>query len=104
MTRSSQCRAGRMLTHRPPQVMEAMEPWKHESQFGDFIAESSTFPRAPPAPTPDHKPSQPRKEDFDAFQRTLQQLQKLESHLKQNKEDTKSVAQLTSFVKGARKL
>ncbi len=81
-----------------------MEPWKHESQFGDFIAESSTFPTAPPSPTPDHKPSQPRKEDFDAFQRTLTQLQKLEVYLKQNKEDTKSVAQLISFLKGARKV
>jgi hypothetical protein len=81
-----------------------MDPWKHESQFGDFIAESSTFPTAPPSPSPDHRPSQPRKEDLDAFQRTLQQLQKLESHLKQNKEDTKSVQQLISFMKGARKV
>lgn len=81
-----------------------MDPWKHESQFGDFIAESSTFPTAPPSPAPDHKPSQPRKEDLDAFQRTLQQLQKVESHLKHNREDTKSVAQLISFLKGARKV
>ncbi|KAK3956476.1 hypothetical protein QBC32DRAFT_124052 [Pseudoneurospora amorphoporcata] len=85
-------------------VIEAMDPWKHESQFGDFIAESSTFPTAPPSPAPDHKPSQPRKEDLDAFQRTLQQLQKVESHLKHNREDTKSVAQLISFLKGARKV
>jgi len=85
-------------------VIDAMDSWKHESQFGDFIAESSTFPTAPPSPSPDHKPSQPRKEDLDAFQRTLQQLQKVESHLKQNREDTKSVAQLISFLKGARKV
>ena len=39
--------------------MESMEAWKHESQFREFIAESSTFPTAPPSPTPDHKPSQP---------------------------------------------
>jgi hypothetical protein len=85
-------------------VIDAMDPWKHESQFGDFIAESSTFPTAPPSPTPDHKPSQPRKEDLDAFDRTLQQLQKLETYLKQNREDTKSVAQLIGFLKGARKV
>ncbi|KAL8396741.1 hypothetical protein RB594_003717 [Gaeumannomyces avenae] len=85
-------------------VMEAMDPWKHESQFGDFIAESSTFPTAPPSPTPDHKPSQPHQEDIDAFQRTLQQLQKLETHLKHNHEDHKSVAQLITFLKGARKV
>lgn len=81
-----------------------MEPWKHESQFGDFIAESSTFPTAPPSPTPDHKPNQPRKEDLDAFQRTINQLTKVEAHLKQNKEDTKLIQQLSSFLKGARKV
>lgn len=83
-----------------------MEPWKHESQFGDFIAESSTFPTAPPSPTPDHKPNQnqPRKDDFEAFQRMINQLQKVEGHLKQNKEDTKLVQQLASFLKGARKV
>ncbi|KZL83513.1 c6 transcription factor protein [Colletotrichum incanum] len=85
-------------------VIEAMDSWKHESQFGDFIAESCTFPTAPASPSPDHKPSQPRKEDLDAFNRTLQQLQKVEAHLKHNKEDTKSIQQLTSFLKGARKV
>ncbi|KAK8135317.1 hypothetical protein PG984_003257 [Apiospora sp. TS-2023a] len=85
-------------------VIDAMDPWKHESQFGEFIAESSTFPTAPPSPTPDHKPNQPRKEDLDAFQRTINQLAKVEAHLKQNKEDTKLVQQLTSFLKGARKV
>jgi len=81
-----------------------MDPWKHESQFGDFIAESSTFPTAPPSPTPDHKPSQPRQEDLDVFQSTLQQLQKVEAHLKRNKEDTTAISQLVTFVKGARKV
>ncbi|RYP07060.1 hypothetical protein DL764_002751 [Monosporascus ibericus] len=85
-------------------VIDAMEPWKHESQFGEFIAESSTFPTAPPSPTPDHKPNQPHKEDLEAFQRTINQLSKVEAHLKQNKEDTKLIQQLTSFMKGARKI
>jgi hypothetical protein len=85
-------------------VIDAMEPWKHESQFGDFIAESSTFPTAPPSPTPDHKPSQPRQEDIEAFSRTLTQLQKVEAHLKANKQDTKSIQQLMGFVKAARKV
>jgi hypothetical protein len=81
-----------------------MEPWKHESQFGDFIAESSTFPTAPPSPTPDHQPSQPREDDLEAFQRALQQLQKLETFLKKSREDTKPVAQLITFMKGSRKV
>jgi hypothetical protein len=85
-------------------VIEAMDPWKHESQFGDFIAESSTFPTAPPSPTPDHQPSQPREDDMEAFQRVLQQLQKLETYLKKNREDTKPVAQLITFMKGSRKV
>ena len=80
-----------------------MEPWKHESQFGEFIAESSTFPTAPPSPQPDRKPNQPQKEDLEAFQRTINQLSKVEAHLKQNKEDPQLVQQLASFLKGARK-
>ncbi|CAK7220712.1 hypothetical protein SBRCBS47491_004280 [Sporothrix bragantina] len=84
-------------------VIEAMDPWKHESQFGDFIAESSTFPTAPPSPVPDHKPSQPRKEDLEVFQRTIQQLQKVETFLKHNKQDFQAISQLITFLKGARK-
>ncbi|KAL1882984.1 hypothetical protein VTK73DRAFT_506 [Phialemonium thermophilum] len=85
-------------------VIEAMDAWKHESQFGDFIAESSTFPTAPPSPLPEHKPCQPSEEDLDVFQQTLQHLQKVEAHLKQSGEDTKQFAQLITFVKGARKV
>lgn len=81
-----------------------MDPWKHESQFGDFIAESSTFPTAPPSPAPDHQPSQPRDDDLEAFHRTLQQLQKLEAYLKKNRLDTKPVVQLVTFLKGSRKV
>ncbi|KAF7539793.1 hypothetical protein G7054_g1900 [Neopestalotiopsis clavispora] len=85
-------------------VIDLMEPWKHESQFGDFINESATFPTAPPSPTPDHKPNQPLKEDFDAFQRVIAQVQKVEAHLKQNKEDVKLPQQLIAFLKGAKKV
>ncbi|KAK6829333.1 hypothetical protein PG987_009917 [Apiospora arundinis] len=85
-------------------VIDAMGPWKHESQFGEFIAESSTLPKALPPPTPDHKPNQPREEDLDALQRTIDQLAKVRGHLKKNKENTKLVQQLTSFLKGARKV
>lgn len=85
-------------------VIDAMDPWKHESQFGDFIAESSTFPTAPSSPSPDHRPSQPRQEDLDAYQRTLEQLQKVETYLKQGKQDTKSIQQLIGFLKGSRKV
>ncbi|CAK7568102.1 MAG: hypothetical protein SEPTF4163_006085, partial [Sporothrix epigloea] len=84
-------------------VIDAMDPWKHESQFGDFIAESSTFPTAPPSPVPDRKPNQPRKEDLQVFQHTIQQLQRVETFLKQNKEDFQTISQLINFVKGARK-
>lgn len=87
-------------------VIEAIlaDGWKDESQFRDFISESSTFPTAPPSPTPDHKPSQPHKEDLDAFQRTFQQLQLVEAHLKQIGEDTTQFVRLISFLKGVRKV
>lgn len=85
-------------------VIEAMDPWKHESQFGDFIAESSTFPTAPPSPGQDHRPAQPRAEDLDAYQRTLEQIQKVESHLKHHKEDTTQIQHLIGFLRGSRKI
>ncbi|KJZ77751.1 hypothetical protein HIM_02928 [Hirsutella minnesotensis 3608] len=85
-------------------VIDAMDAWKHESLFGEFIAESSTFPTAPPSPSPDHRPSQPREEDLQAYQRTLEQVQKVESHLKRNKEDTTQIQHLIGFLKGARKI
>jgi len=85
-------------------VIQAMDAWKHESQFGDFIAESSTFPTAPPSPVPDHRPRQPHQEDLEAYTRTLRQLQRVETHLKHAKEDPKPISQLISFMKGARKV
>jgi len=85
-------------------VIEAMDQWKHESQFGEFIAESTTFPTAPPSPSPDHRTRQPLPEDLDAYSRTLRQLQKVETHLRHIKEDPKPISQLITFMKGARKV
>lgn len=86
------------------QVIQAMDSWADRSEFTDFIAESSTFPTAPPSPIPDHKPSQPRQEDLEVFERTLQQLQKVEQYLKQKREDPKTFSRLIGFLKGARKV
>jgi hypothetical protein len=88
------------------QVIDAIQRdgWKDESHFRDFIAESSTFPTAPPSPKPDHKPSQPRKEDLAALERTFQQLQAVEAHLKQIGEDTTQFVRLINFLKGVRKV
>jgi len=82
-----------------------MQPWKNESQFGDFIAEQSTFPTAPPSPAPGGKKlSNPRKQDLEALQRAYAQLQKVETHLKESNEDVKAIQQLMSFVRGVRKV
>lgn len=87
-------------------VMDAMETWKNESLFVDFINDSRTFPTAPPSPALDHKSSQPSQEDNDAYQRTLQQLQSVEAYLKHSKQEplTKSMGLLISFLKGSRKV
>jgi hypothetical protein len=82
-----------------------MQPWKNESQFGDFIAEQSTFPTAPPSPLPGGKKlSNPRKQDLESLQRAYAQLQKVEAHLKENNEEVKAIQQLMSFVRGVRKV
>jgi len=82
-----------------------MQPWKNESQFGDFIAEQSTFPTAPPSPAPGSKKlSNPRKADLDALQRAYAQLQRVEAHLKEKNEDVKAIQQLMNFVRSVRKV
>ncbi|KAL7795046.1 hypothetical protein V8C37DRAFT_54205 [Trichoderma ceciliae] len=85
-------------------VIDAMDAWKHESEFTDFIAESSTFPTAPASPDPEHRPTQPRKDDIEAYQRTLEQVIRVETHLKHFKEDTTQMQHLISFLKGSRKI
>ncbi|KAI9896988.1 hypothetical protein N3K66_008010 [Trichothecium roseum] len=85
-------------------VMESMESWKRESMFADFIAESSTFPTAPASPGPKHQAAQPRKEDLDAHQQTVEQIQRVEAHLKQFNEDTVHIQSLANFLKGSRKI
>lgn len=82
-----------------------MQPWKNESQFGDFIAEQSTFPTAPPSPVPNaRKLASPRKQDMDALQYCYGQLHRIESVLAESKADTKAISQLMSFVRGIRKV
>lgn len=82
-----------------------MQPWKNESQFGDFIAEQSTFPTAPPSPIPNARElSQPRKVDLEALQNAYGQLQHVEKVLEECGEDTKAILELKSFVKSIRKV
>jgi hypothetical protein len=85
------------------QVIDAMEPWKHESQFGDFIAEQSTFPTAPPSPVSNIAPLKPRRQDLQALELAYQHLQQLQKSLLSNNEDASAVDQLMSFIRGIRK-
>jgi hypothetical protein len=82
-----------------------MQPWKNESQFGDFIAEQSTFPTEQPSPNPNAKQlTQPQRRDLEALALAYARLQKVEEHLKSNNEDTKAIVQLMTFVRGIRKV
>lgn len=82
-----------------------MQPWKNESQFGDFIAEQSTFPTEQPSPNPNARPlTQPRRRDLEALQYAYSRLQQVETYLRENNEDTNIIAQLLSFVRGVRKV
>ncbi|KAH8589986.1 hypothetical protein B0O99DRAFT_522306 [Bisporella sp. PMI_857] len=102
---ATEWRGWTQLMHGTSSVIDAMQPWKNESQFGDFIAEQSTFPTAPPSPVPNAKKlSTPRKADLDSLQRAYAQLQKVESHLKANNEDVKAIQQLMTFVRSVRKV
>ncbi|KAL9561317.1 hypothetical protein ACKAV7_014672 [Fusarium commune] len=73
----------------------------HESQFGDLIIESSTFPIVPPSPGRDLRPLT---DDLVAFQRTLKQIQHMEEYLKHRKENTAHIQDLVGFLRGSRKI
>lgn len=102
---ATEWRGWTQLMHGTSSVIDAMQPWKNESQFGDFIAEQSTFPTAPPSPAPGSKKlSNPRKQDLDALSRAFGQLQRVETYLKVHNEDVKAIQQLMTFVREVRKV
>lgn len=85
-------------------VIDAMEEWKYESLFTDFITESCTFPTAPASPSPEHRPSQPRKDDLVAYERTIDQLMKVEAHLRNHNEDNTQMQHLIGFLRSNGKM
>jgi hypothetical protein len=85
------------------QVIDAMQLWKNESKFGDFIVQQSTFPTAPPYPLPNAKRfTQLRKEDFEALQCASDQLQHVKTILERGKEDLKAISQLMGSLRRVR--
>ncbi|KAM3440022.1 hypothetical protein NHJ13734_003457 [Beauveria thailandica] len=88
-------------------VISAIDSWKYESQFTDFIAKNYTIyalQAAPALPEAQHCRSEPRTVDLDnAFQRTLDQVQKVEAHLRCNNEETIQIQHLVGLLTGARK-
>ncbi|KAG9243468.1 putative ubiquitin carboxyl-terminal hydrolase 2 [Calycina marina] len=102
---ATEWRGWTQLMHGTSSVIDAMQPWKNESQFGDFIAEQSTFPTAPPSPIPNAtKLTNLRKADLDSLHRVYAQLRKVEAHLKDNSEDVKAIQQLMNFIRSVQKV
>ncbi|KHJ33988.1 putative c6 zinc finger domain containing protein [Erysiphe necator] len=58
-------------------VIDAMNPWKDYSEFGEFLADQSTFPITPSPSYPSAKNSQLKKKDFYTLQQAYLQLQRL---------------------------
>ncbi|KAI1818117.1 hypothetical protein GGS20DRAFT_390317 [Poronia punctata] len=87
-------------------IIGAMGPWKKASQFADFIDKSTTtLGVAPPVSAQaDHKSTELHSEGTVAIQRMIDQLARVETYMKQNKEDPHPIQQLASFLKGARKV
>lgn len=81
-------------------VIEAMDPWKHESELRDFIIETSTFPTTVLAPTLAQQSSN-ELGDIDAYHRTLEQVHRAEFYLRCNREDTAHIQDLISSLKVA---
>ncbi|GJN78779.1 hypothetical protein PLIIFM63780_002288 [Purpureocillium lilacinum] len=81
-------------------VIEAMDAWKHESELGDFITETNTFPTTALAPTLNHQSSHDQ-EDIDAYHLTLEQVHRAEFYLHRNREEKVHIQHLISSLKGA---
>ncbi|KAH8585963.1 hypothetical protein B0O99DRAFT_645753 [Bisporella sp. PMI_857] len=84
------------LMHGTSSIIDAMQPWKSESQFEDFIVEKSTFSTAPPPP--DACFNYPKQAYLDALQLASAQLRRVEAYLVEKKEGTESISQLITFV------
>ena len=85
-------------------VIDAMDAWKHESVLADFIVETNACPLAPPNPTPGHLSSKGREEDNATCQRTKEQVQKVETYLRRNEEETTQIQHLLDLLNGAGKI
>lgn len=84
------------------EIIDAMQSWKNESRFEDFIAEKNTFPTAPSSP--DTPFNNPKHADLDALRLASVQLREVEAYLKENMKGTEAITQLISFVEGLRTL
>lgn len=88
-----------------PQVIDAMQPWKCDSQFGDFIAEKCTFPTALPSPIPGEMNFQPQKKDLDSLEQAYVQLQKVERYFEEGEQTFKdAIQQLRLFIQRVREV
>ncbi len=86
------------------QVIDAMQSWRHESHFADFMDEQQTFPRASPSPLPldPHHVREPRREDLRALQHVYRALQGVEAYVAGKDEETRRIKELMSFVRSLR--
>ncbi|KAM3067176.1 hypothetical protein ACMFMG_011729 [Clarireedia jacksonii] len=80
-------------------IIDAMQPWKHESQLEDLIAEKSRFPIAPPS-----SDTLLNNAHLDTLRLASARLREVEAYLKGNMERTEAITQLVNFVDKLRTL
>lgn len=85
-------------------VIDAMQSWKLESHFADFMDEQPTFPRAPSTPLPldPLAPREARPEDLSSLQHVHRALRNLEAYVAGQEEETKRLKELMSFIRSLR--
>ncbi|KAI9834010.1 MAG: hypothetical protein M1826_005915 [Phylliscum demangeonii] len=101
---SSDWRGWSSLMHGTSTVIDAMQSWKLESHFADFMDEQPTFPRAPSSPLPldPLRPREARQEDLNALQHAHRALRTLEGYVAGKDEESKRLTELISFVRSLR--
>ncbi|KAI9831018.1 MAG: hypothetical protein M1819_005256 [Sarea resinae] len=81
-------------------VIDAMQPWRQESIFTDFMDEQSTFPKAPASPNPFSSAAavESRHEHLNTLRHIHASLQRVGPFLADREEETRRLRDLVNFV------
>lgn len=85
------------------QVLNAMRPWKHESEIADYVESQRSMSTARTPSTPSFPQPQPRPEDLTRLDQATSALRDLRSRLSSNDELSNIISALLVFLQDLRR-